>query len=340
MASDLIRQALVFAGPGKLTVEQEAVPEPAGGQVTLTTLVSLISAGTELLAYRGTLPDGINLDSTIAGLDQKVSYPLRYGYSCVAVVDKLGPGVDQRWDGQRVFAFHPHASHMTLSVDDILPVPEALSTEDAAFLANLETAINLLHDARPLLGDRLLVVGQGVVGLLTTALAARSDLEAIIACDPISARLEQAREWGATHTVRPEQAEKLLAGDPVDVAIELSGTSAGLQAALNLTQFSGRVVIGSWYGTKPVQLDLGTRFHRSRQEVVASQVSTVRPAISGRWTKSRRLTLATRLAQALSPSGLVTHRFKLDQAERAYRLLSESRGNALAVMFDFRPKGR
>lgn len=335
MADRVTRSALVFSSPGRVLIQNEPVPLPGPGEVSFQTLVSLISSGTEMLAYRGKLPDGVPLDSSLPGMQQPVEYPLRYGYSSVGLVDRMGPGTNGKLLGQRVFAFHPHASRITAPAENLIVLPEDLPSEDAVFLASMETAVTLLHDARPLLGERVLILGQGVVGLLTTALLSRTGVGSLVACDKVPVRRARSLEWGATTAAAPEELLELLADDPVDVAIELSGSSAGLQAAIDFTAFSGRIVIGSWYGSKPVHLELGARFHRFRQEVIASQVSSVQPGLSARWPKDRRLSMALDLVGELSPSQLITHRYPLQEAQQAYQLLESAPNETLAILFEY-----
>ena len=119
------------------------------------------------------------------------------------------------------------------------------------------------------------------------------------------------------------------------MTFELSGSPAALDSAIVLTAFSGRVVIGSWYGLKPVALDLGGRFHRSRMRLICSQVSTISPELSGRWTKARRLQTAWQQLRVLRPSMWVTHRFPFDQAAEAYHLLSEAPQQTIQVIFTY-----
>lgn len=335
MANAMTRSALVFSSPGQVLIQDEPAPSPGPDEFALQTLVSLISSGTEMLAYRGNLPEGAPLDSSLSVMQQRVEYPLRYGYSTVGLIDGCGPGTDMDMLGKRVFAFHPHASRITAPAESLIVLPEDLPNEDAVFLANMETAVTLTHDAHPLLGERVLVLGQGAVGLLTTALVSRSGAGEIITCEKIANRRARSLEWGATIAAAPQELPQLLADHPVDLAIELSGSSAGLQAAIDFTAFSGRIVVGSWYGKKQVELELGSRFHRFRQEIISSQVSSIQPGLSARWPKGRRLSLALDLVRELCPSQLITHRFPLQKAQQAYQLLESSPHESLAILFDY-----
>ncbi len=200
------RRSLYFTAPGAVAVDNEPLPIPQAHEVMVRTLVSAISPGTEMLFYRGQIPEGMAADSTIAALSGGVAYPFKYGYACVGVVETVGAAVDSSWRGQRVFAFHPHESHFCATPDALARVPSGLPTDAAALLPNVETAVNFMLDGRPLIGETVIVFGLGVVGLLTTALLARYPLARLIAVDPLAARRELALHLGASHTFDPTSA--------------------------------------------------------------------------------------------------------------------------------------
>lgn len=336
----MTRRTVIFAGPRQVAVRDARVPEPAPGELLMATHLSAISAGTEMLVYRGQAPTNLPADSTIAALSGSLAYPLPYGYSVVGEVIAVGRGVPGEWLGQRAFAFHPHDSHFTSPPGDLTRLPGALCDDDAAFLPNIETAIGIVHDGRPMAGERVVVIGQGIVGLLATSLLARFPLERLITFDRFPLRRVASIDSGATISLDPSAgipADLKPAAETsgADLVFELSGSPEGLDLAIALTGFSGRIVIGSWYGTKPTRLDLGGRFHRSRIRLIASQVSSIDPTLSGRWTKARRLGYALSLVPTLRPSRYITHRFPLAEAERAYRLLDECPETAIQVMLDY-----
>lgn len=312
----------------------------------MRTRVSAISPGSELLVYRGQAPRDVSVDENIAALGRSgFDYPISYGYAAVGEVTALGPGVSPDWLGRRVFAFHPHASAFVSEVAGLLPVPAGLAAEDAALLPNMETAVNFVLDGAPLIGERVLVLGQGVVGLLTTMLLAGMPLARLVVSDGIAARREWALRLGADAALAPDNAALRAAlldgqrddsGYPgADLTYELSGNPAALQTAIACTGFAGRIVVGSWYGQKAVGLDLGGRYHRARQTLISSQVSTLSPALHARWTKARRVDVAWAMLAKLQPSRLISHRFSIDNAPAAYRLLDEHPENALQVIFTY-----
>lgn len=335
----MIRRVLYFTSPGRLEVREEPLGPPGGGQVLVETLHSALSPGTEMLVYRGQFPAGA-LDGTIPALAGDFGYPLCYGYAAVGRVAALGQGVPEEWGGRLVFSFQPHASAFLAAADELIPVPPGVQPEAAAFLANVETAVNLVQDGAPLLGENVLVFGQGVIGLLTAALLAEFPLGALATADCHPRRREASLALGATVSLDPLAADfqprlRALLPAGADLTFELSGSPSALDDAVALTRFSGRIVIGSWYGEKRAPLDLGGGFHRSRLRLLASQVSTIAPELSARWDKARRFTVAWEALRRLRPEKWITHRFPLDRAAEAYHLLDASPGEAIQVLFDY-----
>ncbi|MBN1218880.1 MAG: zinc-binding alcohol dehydrogenase [Anaerolineae bacterium] len=344
------RQALYFTAPGQVLVREESLPAPAAGQVLVQTLCSAISPGTELLIYRGQFPTDIPVDESITALNGEFGYPLKYGYATVGRVAALGPDVAPAWAGQMVFAFQPHQSHFLAAPEELLPVPANVSPEEAAFLPNLETAVNFLLDGQPLIGERVAVFGQGVVGLLTTALLAQFPLNCLVTTDYYPLRREVSLKLGASASLDPTapdalpslravlKADSFYAG--ADLTYELSGNPAALEQALAVTGFDGRVVIGSWYGRKHANLNLGGRFHRSRIRLISSQVSTLTPSLGGRWTKTRRLNVAWRMVRQVQPGQLITHHFPFTEASQAYALLHQQPEKAIQVLLTYENNDR
>ncbi len=339
------RRALYFTAPRKVAVRRETLARPAFGQVLVQTVLSAISPGTEGLIYRGQAPQDLVRDETIAALAGDFSFPLKYGYAVVGKVVSLGRGVSPDWQGRPVFAFHPHESHFLATPDELLPLPPDLAPEDAVFFPNMETAITFMLDGQPLIGEQVAVFGQGIVGLLLTALLARWPLSSLVTLDLFPKRRLLSETLGAHLSLDPSipDLEQHLLGrlqgaghyPGADLTYEVSGNPEGLNQAIAITGFSGRVVIGSWYGRKRSDLNLGGRFHRSRVQLIGSQVSSLPPELTGRWSKSRRFHLTWRMLQEIKPARLITHRFPIAQAARAYELLDQNPGEAVQVVFEY-----
>lgn len=328
------RQSLYFARPYHVEIENEPLPPLAPHQVLVQTVVSAISAGTEMLFYRGQVPDGMAVDATITGMESGVRYPLTYGYACAGDVIATGGEVDPAWQGRRVFAFHPHASTFVIEPSALLPIPDSLHYEQAVLLPNMETAVNFVMDAQPMIGERVIVLGLGMVGLLTLRLLSQFPLDQLAAIDGYAKRRGVAQSWGIDAHFSPDQADQLSDYDP-DLILEVSSNPQALATAVQLARYSTRIVVGSWYGDKPVTLPLGGPFHRNRVHLVSSQVSTLDGRFSNRWNKARRLDSAWRHLHNLPIDDLVTHRIPITEASRAYQLLDQDAGNAIQILLTY-----
>jgi 2-desacetyl-2-hydroxyethyl bacteriochlorophyllide A dehydrogenase len=328
------RRALVFSGPGTVELCEETCPQPGPGELLVRTRVSAVSAGTELLAYRGQLPADLALDETLPTLSGTCAFPFRYGYAAVGTVVETGAGVDGGWRGRRVFAFVPHASAFVVPVGEAFVVPDAIPDEIAPMLASAETAVNLVFDGRPLLRERVAVVGQGTIGLLLTAILAKYPLDQLVAVEPAGARAALARAVGASEVFADAGAAAMALGPSgADLCYEVSGNPAALDTAIKLTGAEGRVVVGSFYGNKRAPVDLGTHFHRGRLQIQSSQVSHIGPALRGRWDRQRRMTVAWQVLATPGLRSLVTHRVPFADAPAGYRLLAAGDPAALQVLF-------
>jgi 2-desacetyl-2-hydroxyethyl bacteriochlorophyllide A dehydrogenase len=324
-------RVLYFQAPRRIEIRDQDVPEPGPGEVRIETELSAISAGTELLLYRGQLPAGTILDEALPSLSGRVAYPLAYGYAAVGRVVSQGEGAFGHLLGRRVFAFETHRSSFVARPESLHLVPEDTPAESAALLPTVETAIGLVQDARPLMGERVLVVGQGVVGLVTTSLLSRFPLGRLSTVDRWEARRRLSVELGAASSTSPEDLDER----DFDLTFEVSGSPEALDVAMAATGIEGRVIVGSWYGDKRVPLDLGTHFHRGRLSLRSSQVSRLSPELSARWTKERRFQVALQAAARFPARKLVSHRFPIERAAEAYRLLDENQNDCLQVLLTY-----
>ena len=331
-------RTLFFVEPYKAEIREGSLRAPAENEVLVETICSAISAGTEMLVYHGRFPRGIEIDSVITPFRGSFEYPLAYGYACVGVIKETGRKVDKSWRDKMVFAFQPHTSHFVATPDSLLPIPEGFTPETACFLPNMETAVNLVQDAAPILGEQALAFGQGIVGLLTAALLMEFPLASLITCDCYPLRREASLSLGVSASLDPnasdfrEQVRKNLPSG-ADLSLELSGAPTALNDAIALTGFGGRVVIGSWYGQKKAELDLGGDFHRSRIKLIASQVSTISSELSARWDKTRRFKVTWDALERIQPQKWITHRFPMGQADKAYDMLDKQPEEAIQILF-------
>ena len=275
-------RALWTIGPGQVEL-RPAEPGPAAeGQALARALVSGISRGTESLVFHGRVPPGERERMRCPLQEGAFPYPVKYGYAMVAVVEAGPPELI----GRRVFGLHPHQSLFNAPAAMLVPVPDDVSTERAVLAPQMETALNAIWDAGLQPGERVAVVGGGVIGLLTAWLAARTCEVVLIDVNP--ARRAVAEALGLDFAL-PDEAE----GDRRTV-FHASATSAGLNLALQLCAFEGQVIELSWFGDKPVSADLGGAFHSQRLTLKASQVGAVAPSHREGWSHTLRL------AEALS----------------------------------------
>ncbi len=338
------RRSVVFQAPGRVETTLDTLPDPAADEVLVRIEISAISAGTELLIYRGQAPPEMAMDACLTGLTGTFRFPLRYGYAAVGRVAAAGGQVDPAWVGRRVFGFCPHASHVLAKPVELVPIPADVSLRDAVFLANMETALTLVLDGRPAVGEHVVVFGQGIVGLLATGLLSSFPLSSLFAVEPLALRREASLQTGAHAVFDPalpptliDRLREAADGGMADVVFEVSGHPPALNAALAVAGFGARIVLGSWYGTKPVAVDLGGRFHRSRIRLIGSQVSTLPPGLLARWTRQRRLSVAWDLIRRAAPSRLITHEIPAEAAREAYALLDQNPAQTLQVLLTHGP---
>ena len=322
----LTAQSIWLTTPRSIELREEQVPPPGPGEARVETIVSAISHGTEMLAYRGQIAANMPLD--LPTFQGSFSFPLKYGYAAVGRVLDVGPDVQGFAPGDLVFALHPHQSVFVAPVHVVTRLPPDLDPLLGVFTANLETALNIVHDTPLKFGETALVFGQGVVGLLVAQLLKRAGARRVFAVEPFARRQALSRQLGMDAVLTPgadlsAQVRALNDGRLADVAIEVSGNTAALQAAIESVMVEGTVVAASWYGTKPVTLDLGGHFHRGRVRLRSSQVGRLNPELSPRWDYARRMATVTTLLPELQLAELITHRFPFAHAADAYGLVDE-----------------
>ncbi len=336
-------RSLWLTAPKMVEFRTETIPPPGSGEIRVQTIASALSQGTEMLVYRGEVPVDLPLD--LPALSGSFAFPIKYGYATVGRVLDLGDDVTGFARGDAVFVHHPHQSTFvvpTNPADGPAPVrlPDDLDPLLGLFVANLETAVNVLLDSGIRLGETALVFGQGTVGLLIAQLLRHAGAGQVIVVDPLERRRTLAFKLGVDVALEPgsemlERVMELTEGRGADVAIEVSGSGAALQSAIESVAVEGTVVVVSWYGTKTVSLALGEHFHRGRVRIRSSQVGRISPELSARWDHARRLRLSVELLPRLELSELISHRFRFDEAADAYRLVDERPGNAVQVILTY-----
>jgi 2-desacetyl-2-hydroxyethyl bacteriochlorophyllide A dehydrogenase len=316
-------------------LREEKLRGTGPGEVRVRAVASGLSHGTEMLVFRGEVPADLALDlPTLAG---SYGFPIKFGYASVGRVVEVGAGVALA-PGDLVFVHHPHQQEYVVNASFAVRLPPRLPPEYGVFLANCETALNVVLDAHPRFGEEVAVFGQGVVGLIVTQLLNLAGAR-VTAVEPIGLRRELALRCGAEEVVTPEEALARIAtrtnGRGADVVIEASGNARALQLAIDAAAFQAPVVVCSWYGSKPVSLDLGSRFHRARLRLVSSQVSQLDPALAPRWDRQRRLDTALSLLGEIVIGPLITHRIPFASAAVAYELVDQRGDETVQVILTY-----
>lgn len=284
-AAPVRARAFWLGAPGRGEIRSEPLPAPASGEVLVRALRSGISRGTESLVFNGRVPPSQHRAMRCPFQAGDFPAPVKYGYASVGIVEAGPPALR----GRRVFCLHPHQDFYVVPETAVVPVPDAVPDARAVLAANMETALNGLWDGAPRLGDRIAVVGAGVVGCLVAALAARLPGARVELVDIEPARADLAAALGCGFA--PPDA----AAGEADLVVHASGTAAGLATALRLAGFEATVLELSWYGDRTVAAPLGEDFHARRLKLVSSQVGAVAAARRARWTQARRLALALEL---------------------------------------------
>jgi threonine dehydrogenase-like Zn-dependent dehydrogenase len=277
--------ALWIEGPGRTALRPAAAPAPGPDQLTYEALFTGISRGTERLVLAGEVPETEHARMRCPLQEGEFPFPVKYGY---AAVGRVTAGPADRL-GQTVFVLAPHQSRVTCPAAMALPLPDGLPPGRAVLAANMETALNIVWDAGIGPGDRVAVVGAGVVGALAARLCARMPGTEVTLVDIAADRAALADALGCAFAA-PDRAP---AGQ--DAVIHASASAPGLATALALAGTEATVIEASWYGARTVPAPLGGAFHSQRLRLVSSQVGRLPPHRAPRWTYARRLAAALRL---------------------------------------------
>ena len=296
-------QAFWLRAPGLGEIRPVSLPEPGRDDVVVRTLRSGVSRGTETLVFRGGVPASQYAAMRAPFQEGDFPGPVKYGYLNVGVVEHGPPQLH----GRTVFCLYPHQTAYVVPAGAVTLVPEGVPAARPVLAGTVETAVNALWDAAPLVGDRVAVVGAGMVGCCVALLLSRFPGVQVTLVDVDPSRAEVADALGV-HFALPADA---AAGR--DLVVHTSATSAGLQRSVELLAAEGTVVELSWYGDTEVSLSLGGAFHSRRLGIRASQVGTVSPARSGRRTTADRLVLALDLLRDPAFDALVTGESRFDE---------------------------
>ncbi|MEU6243915.1 dehydrogenase [Streptomyces sp. NPDC047024] len=289
-------RAFWLRSPGQGELRDVTLAAPAEGEVLVRSLYSGVSRGTETLVFRGGVPESQHDAMRAPFQEGAFPAPVKYGYLNVGVVEE-GPA---ELIGRTVFCLYPHQTRYVVPVSAVTVVPERVPAARAVLAGTVETAVNALWDAAPLVGDRIAVVGGGMVGSSVAALLARFPGIRLQLVDADPARAKTAEALGVDFATPDE------ALDGCDLVVHASATEQGLTRALELLAPEGTVIELSWYGDRRVTLPLGESFHSRRLTVRASQVGTVSPAARPGRGYAERMALALDLLADPALDALVT----------------------------------
>ncbi|HEY3464009.1 MAG TPA: zinc-binding alcohol dehydrogenase [Amycolatopsis sp.] len=260
-----MEQAFWVQSPGEGAIRDVELPEPGDGDVLVRTLYSGVSRGTETLVFRGGVPASQHDVMRAPFQEGEFPGPVKYGYLNVGVVER-GPA---ELEGKTVFCLYPHQTAYVVPASAVTPVPDTVPPGRAILAGTVETAVNAVWDARPRLGDRIAVIGAGMVGCSVAKLLQAFPATRVQLIDVDPAKAEIAKALGVDFST-PEEAD----GDR-DLVVHASASEAGLARALELLAPEGEVVEMSWYGDRAVRVPLGENFHSRRLVIRSSQVGTV-----------------------------------------------------------------
>ncbi|NUL07248.1 zinc-binding alcohol dehydrogenase [Streptomyces lunaelactis] len=298
-----VARAFWLRSPGHGEIRDLSLPEPADDEVLVRTLCSGVSRGTETLVFRGGVPESQHGAMRAPFQDGDFPGPVKYGYLNVGLVEE-GP---RHLVGRTVFCLYPHQTRYVVPASAVTPVPDTVPAARAVLAGTVETAVNAVWDAAPQLGDRIAVVGAGMVGACVAAVLARFPAVRVQLVDMDPGRAAVARALGVDFALPGD-----AAGD-CDLVVHASATEDGLARSLELLAPEGTVLELSWYGDRRISLPLGEAFHSRRLVLRSSQVGMVSPSRRSSRTFADRLALALDLLADPAFDALITGECAFDE---------------------------
>jgi NADPH:quinone reductase-like Zn-dependent oxidoreductase len=319
-------RAFWLAAPGRGEIRTSSLKIPASSEVLVRAVASGVSRGSEGIVFAGRVP--VNQYDVMRCPFQEGTFPapVKYGYASVGVVEEGAAAIR----GQRVFCLYPHQDFYVVPEDAVVPVPDAVPDRRAVLAANMETALNALWDAGPLIGDRIAVIGGGVVGCLVASLAARLPAARVELIDIDPRRADLAAAFSCRFALPAD-----AAGD-CDLVIHASGSEAGLATALKLAGFEATILELSWYGDKSIAAPLGETFHHRRLTLKSSQVGEVATPRRARRSRRDRLSLALELLADPVYDRLISGECGLSELPREMARLTTAPDGALCHIVHYR----
>jgi 2-desacetyl-2-hydroxyethyl bacteriochlorophyllide A dehydrogenase len=309
--------------PGHGEIVQAELPPPQKDQVLVHTVFSAISRGTESLVFRGDVPPSQYTAMRAPFQEGKFPAPVKYGYTSVGRVEEAPDSASHDLVGRMVFCLYPHQDRYCVPSGAVTPIPDDVPPGRAVLAANMETAVNVLWDARPTAGDHIFVIGGGVVGLLVAWLCGKIPCACVTVIDTNPMRESIATGLGVSFLTEPPGAAD------ADLVVHASGRPEGLSSALAIAGMEATIVEASWYGSQCVHLPLGEAFHSQRLTIKSSQVGRVPPDRASRWNTRRRMSLALELLRDRALDALITDESPFEELPKV--LAEMSRGQAAGL---------
>lgn len=296
-------------------------PNKKKNSCLIKTLFTAISPGTEYLVYSGGVPKKLYVEMRCPYMGGDFSFPIKYGYSLVGqVLD--GP---TSLKGKLIHTLHPHQDYARISAEDVYVIPDGISPQRATLASNMETALNAIWDSGVNIGDKVLIVGFGIIGSLIARILSFIPQVEVDVLDVQPAKITLIEQLG--FSIYKEEKEKKY-----DLAFHTSGSGPGLQTSINNVGLEGKIIETSWYGDKEVNLCLGETFHSQRKLIISSQVSHLPACKSARWDYKRRKEVVFQLLLHPEFDAHITHTIAFHNLPKLFQSLKKNRCQELSYL--------
>jgi threonine dehydrogenase-like Zn-dependent dehydrogenase len=296
-------------------------PSGIGAGIPIKALYSAVSPGTERLVGLGLIPKSDHASMACLGMEGSFDFPLKYGYS---MVGRVLAGENT---GRVAYTMHPHQDYFRASESSLLFLPESLDPVRATLIANTETALNALWDGEVLPGERILIIGGGIVGCLIAAIVSQVPGAEVMLLETNSEKIKHLRKipWRVQiEGTAPDAAA-------FDLCFHASGSHQGLQTAINAVGFEGRVLELSWYGEKSTTLNLGGDFHYQRKRIISTQVGSIATVARSRFDYKRRLAVVLKILENPIFDEFISHKISFSELPQFMKALYNGNLNPLSV---------
>lgn len=300
-------------------------------KVLVKSLYSLISLGTERLIALGNVPKELQESMTVPYQEGHFDFPIKYAYSLVGIVMTK----DHPLTNKRVHLLHPHQDYCFVKEQDLFVVPEEVDLQTATLASNVETALTAAWDSGASFGDKVLVVGFGLIGSLVARLIDDIPGTEVMIFETDIAKINLAQKLGFQNVINPKSDNPKRISPPFDIAFHCSATSKGLQSCIDYTGFESKIIELSWYGSKAININLGSTFHRLRKQLISSQVSNLPMDRKGRWDYKRRKTVVFNLLKNPIFKHHISQTLKFASVPKFFDQLRQGEVSELGVIISY-----